>query len=165
MMSSRLRFSDGARDEGGEQHGREPGDGDQADGAGHQGAHARVSARDQRRRVARQHDDEDQGWGRAHRVHRDEEGYLAVRGRTQDAAGDGVVHETADPGDQAAGEQRQVLPDQPALANLGQALAETPWCAGLHSPRHSIRRPWGVPARIIRQRCPNSRSPWSRHWS
>ena len=48
------------------------------------------------------------------------------------AAGDRVVHEAADAGDETAREEDQVLPDQPVPLDLGQALAHSQFCTGLH---------------------------------
>src|SRR4029077_11980846 len=88
----------------------------------------------QSRRVPGEDDDENQGRSGADRIERNQESELPVDRRAQDAAGDGVEHETTDARDQAACEEDGVLPDQPVLAELDQALPEVRSGAGLHSP-------------------------------
>src|SRR5713101_2783543 len=56
------------------------------------------------------------------------------RVRAQDAAGDGVIDEPTDARDQTTREEDHVLPDQPVLAELNQALPELRSGAGLHGP-------------------------------
>src|SRR5207245_7126466 len=100
-------------------------------------AHAGVSSRGQRARVAGKEYVENQRRPCPYRVDREEEGDLSVDRRAEDAAGVGLEDETADARNQPATEEDGVLPDQAALAELDQTLPKARRGAGLHSPGDS----------------------------
>ena len=123
---------DVAREKRRQQDEHEAGDGDQAHRPRQQRAHAGIAACVQHRGVAGEDDDENQRRAGPDGVDGDEECDLPVSRRPEHPAGDRVVDESADAGDQAAAEKDQVLADQPVALDLGQALAEAQSRAGLH---------------------------------
>ena len=114
------------------------GDCDQPHRADEQGTHAGVAARREHRCVAGEDDDQDQRGSGADGVDRDEEGDLAVGLGPEHAAGDRVIHESADAGDQPAEEKDQVLADKPVSQQLGQPLARS---QSLHVRKSVVARP------------------------
>src|SRR5207302_10243619 len=82
---------------------------------------ARAPPRQQRRSVAGEDQDQDQVYGRADRVDRDQDCHLAIERPSQQVSSNGVIDKAADAGRDPADEEHEVLPDEPARAEAREA--------------------------------------------